>query len=135
MSMQYIRQRYGVPAKRGARIRYTGLDEDRLGTIVGSDYGAHLRIRLDGDTEIASFHPTWEIKYLDTTLKEAIAAELAKHTAEPMKLHKGGYKYECECGHTEQRGEGTGLKGMFNQEWEHHHQAEMLTFTIQNHKK
>jgi hypothetical protein len=69
MGMSYIRQAYGVPAKRGGRIIYTGDKrgraggEGQAGVIVGSQ-GAHLRIRLDGQQTIYTFHPTWKIEYL-----------------------------------------------------------------------
>jgi hypothetical protein len=64
MSMQYIRDYYGVPAKRGGRVIYTGGRFPLTGTIVGSR-NAHLRIRLDGEKRISDFHPTWELKYID----------------------------------------------------------------------
>ncbi|KHJ56266.1 hypothetical protein LA66_06750 [Aureimonas altamirensis] len=66
MSISYIREYYGVPAKRGGRIEYTGGKSPELGTIVGAR-GAHLRIRLDGMayTHPLSFHPTYCIRYLD----------------------------------------------------------------------
>ena len=47
MGMDYIRADYGVPAKRGARVKYTGGVDAALGTITGS-LGHYLRIRLDG---------------------------------------------------------------------------------------
>lgn len=62
--MQYIRDYYSVPAKRGGRVIYSGEYLPRTGTIVGAR-GAHLRIRLDGDKHIQNFHPTWELKYLE----------------------------------------------------------------------
>lgn len=62
--MEYIRKNYGVPAKRGARIEYAAFEPPKAGTIVGSK-GAHLRIRLDGQKKIKSYHPTWLIKYLE----------------------------------------------------------------------
>ena len=62
--MDYIRSTYDVPAKVGARIRYTGGKEPRDGTI-RSAQGAHLMIRLDGDRHVTGpYHPTWEIEYL-----------------------------------------------------------------------
>lgn len=65
MSMPRIRERYGVPAKRGGRVIYSGEGLPRTGTIVGSTRGNdHLRIRLDGDNLVHSFHPTWELKYM-----------------------------------------------------------------------
>lgn len=60
MSMQQIRDRYGVPAKRGARVEFEG----RPGTIVSSR-GHHLGIRLDGDRIVLPYHPLWHIDYLD----------------------------------------------------------------------
>jgi len=61
MSLEDIRYRYGVPAKRGGRVRYNRKLE---GTITGS-YGAHLRVRIDGDRFSMKYHPTWEMEYLD----------------------------------------------------------------------
>ena len=66
MSMQSIRDRYGVPAKRGGRIRYTGSFPPQYGTIVAAK-GDRLRIRLDGWKHRKEFHPTWEIEYLEET--------------------------------------------------------------------
>lgn len=68
MSMEYIRKSYGVPAKQGGRVRYTG-DKGphktaRYGTITGA-HGSHLRIRMDGDSFSNIYHPTWEIEYLE----------------------------------------------------------------------
>ena len=62
MSMQYIRDYYGVPAKRGGRVRYMG---DKTGKITGTK-GPHLRIRLDGEKVIHSYHPRWNIEYEDS---------------------------------------------------------------------
>jgi hypothetical protein len=59
-----IREYYGVPAWRGTRITYRGGQVPQEGTIVGfSQENAHLRIRLDGEREIRSYHPTWMIDY------------------------------------------------------------------------
>lgn len=63
MSMDYIKDTYRVPAKRGGRVEYT-YGGSRFGTITGAD-GARLRIRLDGEIASRVFHPTWELKYLD----------------------------------------------------------------------
>jgi hypothetical protein len=61
--MQYVRDYYSVPARRGGRVRYTGDKEPRLGTITSARHGG-LRIRLDGDKHPLPFHPTWELEYL-----------------------------------------------------------------------
>lgn len=69
MSLQYIRDCYGVPAKRGGKIIYTGNDgsdepgEPMEGTIVGSR-DAKLRVRFEGMRPIVSLHPTWMVEYL-----------------------------------------------------------------------
>jgi hypothetical protein len=62
--MQYIRDAYGVPAKRGGRVEYTGNGSKKQGTITGAR-GGHVLIRLDGDKFSTGFHPTWKLKYLD----------------------------------------------------------------------
>ncbi len=63
MSMQYVRDYYAVPAKRGGRVRYTGAGEPQFGTITAARHGS-LRIRLDGEKHPQPFHPTWELEYL-----------------------------------------------------------------------
>jgi len=64
MSMDYIRRYYGVPAKRGGRIAYTGSKNCVVtGRITGSD-GQYLLIRLDGEKKSFRYHPTWELTYL-----------------------------------------------------------------------
>lgn len=65
MGMQQIRESRGVPAKRGMRVRYTGAkDGDKLGTITTAR-GGYVQIRLDGEKHVHSYHPTWELDYLD----------------------------------------------------------------------
>jgi hypothetical protein len=62
--MVYIRDHYNVPARRGARVIYHGDGTPKSGTIVGTK-DAHLRIRLDGEQKIRSYHPTWCIEYTE----------------------------------------------------------------------
>lgn len=66
MSMQYIRDYYGVPAKRGARIRFTGRSDGvaQEGVITGTR-NAHIRVRFDGDLCTSRLHPTWEVEYIE----------------------------------------------------------------------
>jgi hypothetical protein len=59
MSMQNIRDCYGVPAKRGAPV----MTEAGAGVITGSR-GQYLRIRLYGDRRSKIYHPTWRIEYV-----------------------------------------------------------------------
>ena len=70
MSMDYVRSTYNVPAKRGARVRYTDhRARTHEGTIV-SARGGKLRVRMDAGSywtdkrRIAIFHPTWQLEYL-----------------------------------------------------------------------
>ncbi len=66
MSMEYIREHYGVPAKRGGRVRFAP-DGNRYlaceGVIVGSR-GAHLRIRMGEEKRSGLYHPTCDLEYL-----------------------------------------------------------------------
>lgn len=67
MSLQYIRDHYGVPAWEGREIVYTWPTGERhKGVIVGADVSnAHLLVSLPdlyGD-EPVPMHPTWEIEY------------------------------------------------------------------------
>lgn len=68
MSLDYIRNQYGVPAKKGARVEYTG-DRSKgtqLGVVTGAQ-GGHVLIRIDGEKASLPYHPTWELKYLTPT--------------------------------------------------------------------
>jgi hypothetical protein len=56
--MGYIRSYYGVPAKRGGRVRLDG----RSGTIVGTR-NQWLRVRLDGDKRPVTTHPIRRVEY------------------------------------------------------------------------
>jgi hypothetical protein len=69
MSFAYVRKYYGVPAKRGGRVEYTGCGKSELGTITSAN-GAHLNIRLDGVKHTMPFHPTWKLRYLDAAQSE-----------------------------------------------------------------
>ncbi len=71
--MEYIRNTYRVPAKRGARIEYDGdemakfirgfLYKPKKGTIVAAR-GGYLRVRFDHQRHIVTLHPTWKVRYL-----------------------------------------------------------------------
>lgn len=66
--LDFICTYYRVPAKRGGRIEYTDSNGVvRTGEIRGAD-GAHLVIRLDGETHCHNYHPTWNIKYLEAAI-------------------------------------------------------------------
>lgn len=62
-AFDYIRKHYGVPAKQGQRIKYTGEYPPLFGTITGAR-GGHIRVVMDGEKHSGLFHPTWSIEYL-----------------------------------------------------------------------
>lgn len=61
MSLTSIRDRYGVPARRGARVEFEG----RPATIT-SGRGHYIYLRFDGEHRPQGpFHPLWHMDYLD----------------------------------------------------------------------
>lgn len=54
----YVRRYYGVPAKRGGRVKFRGAPG-----VITSGAGNYLRIRLDGEAKSVLVHPTWEMAY------------------------------------------------------------------------
>jgi hypothetical protein len=70
MSISWVRKRYGVAAKVGGRVEYSGCGKPEMGTITGTISG-HLRIRLDGLKHSLPFHPTWCLRYLPRATSEA----------------------------------------------------------------
>jgi hypothetical protein len=66
MSMRYIRDYYGVPAKLGGRIRWSGATDSgyELGTIVAAR-DQYLLVRFDKEPSVLlTLHPTWKVEYL-----------------------------------------------------------------------
>ena len=59
MGMRYIREYYKVPAKRGMNVVAQG----EKGVIVGAK-GQYLRVRIEGEKKVLSFHPTWKMEYI-----------------------------------------------------------------------
>jgi len=57
MSLEYIRNYYEVPAKKGKIIAYKG----RLGVITGAS-GPYVKVRLEGDRNSLPYHPA-DLKY------------------------------------------------------------------------
>ena len=60
--MEYVRKYYGVPAKRGMKVTYTGGSKPKTGVITSAP-GAKLMIRMDGMKFSRRYHPTWELTY------------------------------------------------------------------------
>ena len=62
--MKYIRDTYGVPAKRGGYINYTDSTGRKWKCRIVSAYGEKLRAVTDAGTMSFFLHPTWNIEYL-----------------------------------------------------------------------
>lgn len=66
VSIKYIRENYTVPAKLGAKIRFTPHGDKskmREGIIVGSK-DSYLKVKFGEEKQIAILHPTWSIEYI-----------------------------------------------------------------------
>lgn len=70
MSMCRIRKRYSVPAKRGARVEYSGHCSPITGTITGSIQD-NLWVRLNGSKRSVILHPEWALRYLSSPIAAA----------------------------------------------------------------
>jgi hypothetical protein len=57
MTMQWVRDHYAVPAKRGGRVRFMGGE----GTITSATH--YLKVRTDDGRKVI-LHPTWRVEYL-----------------------------------------------------------------------
>lgn len=74
-SLAYIANYYGVPARRGAHIRFAGA----LARITGAS-GPHLRARMLETCRWAergrmvTLHPTWEVEYLARPIRPGNSA-------------------------------------------------------------
>lgn len=55
--LEYIRNYYGVPAKKGKVVSYNGI----LGVITGAN-NAHVMVRLEGEKHAEAYHPD-DLKY------------------------------------------------------------------------
>jgi hypothetical protein len=53
MSLRYIREYYGVPAKLGEPVKYRG----KVGVVTGCS-GPHVRVRLADEKIALPYHPT-----------------------------------------------------------------------------
>lgn len=67
MSLAYIRTTYGVPAKRGMRVRYTDEGGAIWNGTITSARGPHLRVlvddRVQGYRGRLILHPTHRVEY------------------------------------------------------------------------
>ena len=60
MALEYIRDYYRVPAFKGAKVKYKGTEA----TIKGGK-GQYLNLVFEDKSMNGSYHPTWEIEYLE----------------------------------------------------------------------
>jgi hypothetical protein len=68
MSLEYIRNYYCVPAKRGMKVTFF----NESGIIVRS-LGAYLKIRLDGERDSKPYRPMYELEYVGSTHIKSIS--------------------------------------------------------------
>jgi len=72
VSMEWIRKNYGVPAKRGGRIRYTDNHGDKWEGTITAARGPYLLVHIPGwHLQRARLHPTWNVEYLDAKITAA----------------------------------------------------------------
>lgn len=89
MSLEYIREVYQVPAKKGGRVSAYG----KPGTIIGAR-NQYLLIRLDEEKHSNPYHPTHEIEYL---VQAAVSPDVAGNPfIDPNKGH-GAVDVESRC--------------------------------------
>lgn len=60
--LEAVRRQYGVPAKRGGWVRYSGTYPCCDAEILGGDNG-RLRVRFRGTKITVRLHPTWCVEY------------------------------------------------------------------------
>lgn len=65
--LERLREIYGVPAKRGGRIRFDLIKGYGTGTIVGATTGGSLRVHFDGDPKQQTYFidPVLGVTYLE----------------------------------------------------------------------
>lgn len=62
MTLKYIRDQYGVPARRGMQVIVNG----GRGVITGATKaGAYINVRFGQEKRPTPCHPTWEVQYLE----------------------------------------------------------------------
>lgn len=93
-SIAYLRTAYGIPAKKGMRVKlkkaYFNIPSDG-GVITGAKH-AYLRIRVDGEKHSRFFHPTYGVIYPAVEHTLAVDDAICSACGEPKKYHVGGAK-------------------------------------------
>lgn len=70
MSLEYIQDRYSVPARLGQRIRFTGSSEPQEGIITGAE-GAYIAVKFPTRQHSVPLHPTSNVEYLQDDTQQA----------------------------------------------------------------
>lgn len=81
MSMEYIRKTYGVPAKRGGRVKFTDVHRTVWNCTIKSARGGYLMVladdRVAGYRGRMKLHPTWNVEYMPSNAEVRGASRLA----------------------------------------------------------
>jgi hypothetical protein len=90
MSLEYIRNTYNVPAKRGTRVKFRLIGTNKVveGVIIGS-HGAYLRVRCD-DGNIVILHPIFKVEYLPDKDIEVLETHKIDHTTHTLDIEYDG---------------------------------------------
>ena len=62
--MEYIRKTYGVPAKRGATVKFTTITGSVWIGKIRSALNGQLRVQFAGMNYVSTMHPVWNLEYL-----------------------------------------------------------------------
>ena len=62
--MEWIRKYYHVPAKRGAKIRFTDSNGAVWTGRITSALSGYIRVQFEGWKRRALLHPGWNVEYL-----------------------------------------------------------------------
>ena len=66
MSMRHIRRAYGVPAKRGMRVRFSGtLLGGPVHGRISRSRGQYLLVRIEENLQLYQLHPAWKLEYME----------------------------------------------------------------------
>ncbi len=64
MSLESVRQSRDIPfLKRGMLVYST--HKKKFGVVTSANRSGNLNIRMDGDKRPGSYHPQWQLQYLD----------------------------------------------------------------------
>jgi hypothetical protein len=71
MSLEWIRRRFDVPARRSVRVRYTArCDGEELDGVIVSSKGGRLLVKFDGSKYTTPCHPKYRLTYYPTSKED-----------------------------------------------------------------